>query len=448
LTDGNAERNRQDIRIGYLEELYRSQMFALDLLTSLGGLQADAAQYRDARYIFERTFKYLKKMIALDVLAIYTVDEIDSDFNLTLCTPNSKRTVIEDEVSHAVDQRDFAWALNQNRPVVVKAKSPGCRLVLHVLASKLRVRGMFVGLLPDKGRSTEKQKLQILSIIIHYTANAFESNALYKLLTDQNRVLEENVRRLNHEAAQRKIAENKQKKYAVELQRSNKELQDFAYIASHDLREPLRKIVAFGERLKHLDSRKSPKAEDYLSRMHNAAVRMDTLINDLLQLSRITTQAQPFRAVELKSVIAEVLEDLEIHMERTRGKINVNSLPTLEADRSQMRQLFQNLIANALKFHREGVAPVVDLSSRRMDDGCWEIIVEDNGIGLDPKYAERIFKPFERLHGRSDYEGTGLGLAICRKIATRHEGTIAAKSAAGTGTTISIVLPEKQAKRE
>jgi PAS domain S-box-containing protein len=243
----------------------------------------------------------------------------------------------------------------------------------------------------------------------------------------------------------------------LELARSNAELQEFAYVASHDLQEPLRKIQAFGDRLKVKYSEVlTDQGRDYLKRMQNAAERMQALINDLLTLSRVTTRAQPFAPTKLTQVVQEVLSDLEVRIQQTGGRIEVGELPTLEADPMQMRQLLQNLIGNALKFHREEEPPVIKIYSRQLPDQeqrrteginateRFQILVEDNGIGFHEKYLDRIFNAFQRLHGRSEYEGTGMGLAICRKIVERHDGTITAQSRTSKGATFIITLPLQQ----
>ena len=234
-----------------------------------------------------------------------------------------------------------------------------------------------------------------------------------------------------------------------ELERSNRELEDFATIASHDLQEPLRKIQAFGDRLEErLSSVLDEETADYLRRMKDAAARMQSLISELLEYSRITVRPEPPQQVDLGQVMSDVLSDLDERIRTTRGQVLVGPLPTLLARPLQMRQLFQNLIANALKFHPEGVAPEVHIEATargprgRQDRATvWEICVCDNGIGFDEKYSERIFAPFQRLNGRQAFEGTGMGLAICRKIVTMCGGTITARSQPGAGATFVITLP-------
>ncbi|MGF1514552.1 MAG: PAS domain S-box protein [Elainellaceae cyanobacterium] len=228
-----------------------------------------------------------------------------------------------------------------------------------------------------------------------------------------------------------------------ELARSNQELENFAYVASHDLQEPLRKIQAFGDRLQIKYSQVlDERGSDYLRRMRNASERMQTLIRDLLRFSRITTKTLPYKFVNLNQVVVGVLSDLEAATVEINAQILVGPLPAVYADSLQMRQLFQNLIANSLKFHYPDRPPKIEVSqlpSESLDQV--RIAIADNGIGFDEKYRSQIFDPFQRLHGRLDYPGTGMGLAICRKIAEYHSGNITAHSVPNEGTTMVVTLP-------
>ena len=264
---------------------------------------------------------------------------------------------------------------------------------------------------------------------------------------------------------ERRNSEDKLAHKAEELARSNAELEQFAFVASHDLQEPLRKIQAFGDRLKiKCEAVQLDEGRDYLERMQNAAARMQTLINDLLAFSRIIRATQPFMLMDLAALTKEVLGDLETRIEKTGAQVHVGTLPAIEADPLQMRQLLQNLIGNALKFQPPGAAPVVKVDAQlvtrdqiredavfpnppptvRADDKFCVLTVQDNGIGFEEQYLEKIFAVFQRLHGRSEYEGTGVGLAVCRRITDRHGGLITAQSKPGEGATFIVILPLRQ----
>lgn len=249
---------------------------------------------------------------------------------------------------------------------------------------------------------------------------------------------------LQVEMVQRERADDEIKLTLKKLEESNRALQDFASIASHDLQEPLRKIIAFGDQLKRkynpvLDE----TGRDYLERMQNAAKRMQGLILALLTYSRITARGEAFLPVDLSRLIGEVIEDLELRIEQTGARIEAAALPVIEADPNQMQQLFQNLIGNALKYHGPE-KPVIRVRAERKDGKDWNLFFEDNGIGFDEKHVERIFAPFQRLHGRGQFEGAGMGLAICKRIVERHGGTITATSKPGEGSTFIVSLREEQ----
>ena len=241
-----------------------------------------------------------------------------------------------------------------------------------------------------------------------------------------------------------KQAEEKLIFYTRELERSNQDLEDFAAVASHDLQEPLRKVILFSNRLKEeCGLSLGSKGKDYLDRMERATLRMRQFINDLLDYSRVTLKARPFELTDLGEVVQEVVSDLDMRLLQSEGKVEVGALPWVEADRMQMHQLFQNLIANSLKFRNEGIAPFIVVDHCFLESGFHEIRIKDNGVGFESQHASRIFKPFERLHGHGAYEGSGMGLAICQKIVRRHGGALTATSIPQKGATFIITLPER-----
>lgn len=247
-----------------------------------------------------------------------------------------------------------------------------------------------------------------------------------------------------------KKAETVLSEYAEKLQQSNRELEQFAFVASHDLQEPLRKIRLFANTIQHkLRGNLDEETADAFQRMIGASDRMQAMIQDLLSLSRVSTQGRPFTEVDLSVVAADVVSDLEARIHRTSGQVIVEPLPVIEADPMQMHQALQNIVANALKFHRPGIPPVVRISAQVYQDKITarenaRISIQDNGIGFDPEQFDQMLQPFKRLQGRGQYEGNGMGLAIVKKIIDRHQGEITATSQPGEGATFILTLPVRR----
>lgn len=317
-----------------------------------------------------------------------------------------------------------------------------CGIAVIPIMAVDEVLGTYSIVLPEGVTLTDQEQEMLLAI--SSSLGLAMANARY-------------VQQIEAEIKERQQVEEALKVYAAELEASNQELQDFAYVASHDLQEPLRKIQAFGDRLQQRYSdRLDERGVDYLYRMQNAASRMRILIEDLLTFSRVTTAAQPFTWVDMNQIISGVLSDLELRIEETGAVLEIDSLPPIMADKAQMRQLLLNLMGNALKFHQPGVTPVVMVAAHYVQDveeiaadsmvsrEMVQIVVQDNGIGFEEKYQDRIFNLYERLHPRTEYEGTGMGLAICRKIAQRHNGRIEAHSQPGQGAAFIVTLPVQQ----
>jgi signal transduction histidine kinase len=285
----------------------------------------------------------------------------------------------------------------------------------------------------------------------------------YQLMMQERKLISVN-RNLQKEIEDRKLSEQKIKKLNFQLVENNEqlkatieELDRFAYVASHDLQEPLRKILIFSDKLDQgYKEKMNAEAASYLEKIVKSSERMHQLINDLLKFSRYTNDNYGFEKTDLNFILKEVLSDCETDIQKKKATVMVDDLPTIWAIPSQMRQVFQNLISNSLKFSREDVAPVIKIFGKKApgseifglnkklpNDQYFQIFFKDNGIGFDPKYAKEIFVVFKRLHSYHDFEGTGIGLSICKKIVEKHNGFITAEGTLNEGATFTIILPER-----
>lgn len=247
---------------------------------------------------------------------------------------------------------------------------------------------------------------------------------------------------LAYSAEERRKTELALQRKTQDLERSNRELERFAYVATHDLQEPLLLVIAFADRLERcMGDSLDPQAKEYLRKIQRSGERMRELVDDLLLFSRVTTQSRPLEAVDLCALLEEVRVDLELRFAESGGSLEVGPLPKVMADPSQIRQLFQNLIGNALKFRNPHRAPHIRVACIGKDEIHCQLEVVDNGIGFEEKYLAQIFRPFGRLHSRSEYEGSGIGLAVCEKIVHHHGGSLSAQSAPGHGSKFVFTLP-------
>ena len=299
----------------------------------------------------------------------------------------------------------------------------------------MKIQGRIIGTLSFGTKTRNSffpEDLALMKTVTYQIATAMERMRLIEELQSYQDELETRVEERTVEL----------KKTNKALEQSNKALEEFAYVASHDLQEPLRKIQTFADRLKTMQSFNDDKAQDYMTRMQQAAGRMRALIRDLLVYSRLAAAPEPFTLFNLKEPIEDAVKDLMVPFDENDGSITIGELPEISADKVQMGQLFRNLISNALKYH-SGQKPAISVyDASSASDRFYEIHVEDNGIGFDEMHLDKIFKPFQRLHGqKGSYEGTGMGLAICRRIAERHRGSISAKSKPGKGSTFIVKLP-------
>jgi signal transduction histidine kinase len=348
------------------------------------------------------------------------------------------------KVRFITDDTNRLMEISQSR--IVSAQGKAAVVVLALLVSIILIKSTisFVS-----GRSIVKDVNRLSEGVGHISGGELA----YRIEVSGKSELADLAHAFNTMAASLQASHDRVGEYTQKLERSNRELQDFTFVAAHDLQEPLRKIQTFSDRVRdECGNSLNERGLDFLVRVMNAARRMQSLIDALLQYSRISMKQEPFRPTDISGAVREVIEDLSARIVETKGQVEVGPLPIIESDPTQMGQLFQNLLSNALKYHRPGVPPEVRVSSRPRRSGnkeeMCEITVSDNGIGFEEQFLPKIFLPFQRLHGPGAYEGTGMGLAICRKIVERHGGTITAKSTPGKGSTFIITLPVKQTSRE
>ena len=320
------------------------------------------------------------------------------------------------DMCYRIRRKDGNWIWLHDRAVVVTEKE-GSRYADGIFADVTELKRVEDEL--------EQHHSKLEELVEARTVELRDSNDLLQLEVKERRQVEEELRRLTQSLA-----------------RSNADLEQFAHVVSHDLREPLMLIVAFTERLlQRYGSELNGRGMEYLQRVFRSAQRLEQMVDELLQLSRISSRGLNVEPFGLGDLMAEVVENLEERIRQAQGRVEIGLLQDIEGDRVMVAQLFQNVICNALKYRKDDVEPLVVVEGRQVNDGFVEITVKDNGIGFDEKYLDRIFVPFERLEGGSKYEGTGIGLATCEKIVVHHGGMITARSKPGVGTTFVIQLP-------
>jgi signal transduction histidine kinase len=324
------------------------------------------------------------------------------------------------------------------------------------------------GIMNAVGHFFQIASFYLIYLAIIETSLTKPQDVLYQKLRQSEEKLAENIQQLDYANVElkQKIAERRQaeeslqksrdeleqhvRERTAELELRNQELQNFTFVAAHDLQEPLRKLQNFGDLITTKCAGSiGEQGRDYLRRMVQTAARMQALLLSLLDYSRLTSKAAPFARVKLKGIVEAVLSDLEVAVRETNGSVEIGDLPEIEADPGQMASLFQNLLGNALKFRRKDGTPHVRIHSNHKagggsQTGEWEIYVEDDGIGFEEVHQDLIFRPFQQLHGRNQYPGVGMGLAICKKVVERHGGTITARSTPGQGSTFIVKLPKKR----
>ncbi|GAB2522946.1 PAS domain-containing sensor histidine kinase [Spirosoma aerophilum] len=342
---------------------------------------------------------------------------------------------------------DRQWVAQANQRSLDPACSHEHNIIFRTMTTESRTRWV-----QAKGETLRHEQGHILrfsGIVIDVTAQIEarqqleESHERYRTLANE---LEDRV----HQRTQSLQEANQ------DLVRSNQNLEQFAFVASHDLQEPLRKIQSFSAILQEkYGDQLGQEGTAYLSRLTKAGARMSTLIRDLLAFSRIATQQAVLNDVSVQRIVHQALDNLSIAVEESQAQITLGDLPVVRGDGMQLSQLFQNLLSNALKFRRPGIVPQIrviahqivrrdlpaDVHPTRLTTAYWRITVSDNGIGFEEKYKDRIFQVFQRLHGKDEFSGTGIGLAICQKVVINHGGAMTADSQPGQGASFNIYLP-------
>jgi signal transduction histidine kinase len=339
-------------------------------------------------------------------------------------TEKSVDPVTRKEVISAFQPMKWGWGLVMQRPEMEVLKP---------------VKTILIGLFIFTGIAV------FLGIVVSYDGMAllYSIREMSVKLLKSEQVEKETNEMLQAELAERKLAEEKLARSLVDLERSNKELEQFAYVASHDLQEPLRKVGSFTELLsRRYKDQLGPDADRYIDYITDGAKRMSLLINDLLTFSRIGTSTRPFAVIDCNEVVKRTLDDLQYRVRESNAEVLCDDLPVIMADEMQISLVFQNLIGNALKFHRDE-SPRIHVSASRDHDG-WIFEVSDNGIGIEKEYFDRIFIMFQRLHSRETYKGTGIGLAICKKVVERHGGRIWLESDPGRGSVFYFKIPDNK----
>jgi signal transduction histidine kinase/CheY-like chemotaxis protein len=454
-------KSKDQIRIEFLERQSRLSLFGLDILASLGELQHSAHLTRDPHRILNVALKHVKRLVDFQVAAFYLVDEDSSDFILKEVDPSTEQKLIQAEVDREIENGTFAWALNRNRAVVIKNPSHEHLLVFHVLASKTRVRGMFVGRVLSEGAPVNETVLYPLSVILQNTANALESAALYKMIWDQNQNLEETVRirtrdlelqtlELKEEIAFRKIAEESLVLAKEEAEAAARTKSEFLANMSHEIRTPLNAILGYGEILQ-FEARKIDRQDfvEDLRAIEFAGRHLLSLINEILELSKIHAGKMEIypESFDLSNLVEEVITTVRPLAQKKKNKLEVirQGLPdSMYSDSSRIRQILLNLLGNSCKFTEAGEIHLT-VSGKTVDGIKWVYFtIGDTGIGIAPEKIPRLFEEFVQADSSTTrkHGGTGLGLTISKRLSMLLGGDIQASSELGKGASFTVSIPE------
>ena len=430
-------------RIEYLEENRRLIQNALEMALSLGDFQKDIHNGYESEHILQEAQKKLRYLIPFEANAFYLVDQEKSDFILSVCEPSDKQQFIEDQVGYMIEEGFFAWAIRERRGVTISSHDHSKQLILHVIATYSRIRGMFVGLLPDKKNVIPDKSLTLLSIILLNTANALESLEFYRLLRDQNTILEKKVEERTKALAQ----SERQLQQVMKLQA----IGTLAGGIAHDFNNILFPIVGYTE-LTMDDVPADSQARQNLEEVLKATNRAKELVQQILTFSRRGGGKR--KSLKVQFLIKEALKLLRATIPSTieiECKVNEECGPIM-GDPTQIHQVIMNLCTNAYHAMQEtgGKLEVqlkeVDISYEKSVERVGmkvgrhlELTVKDSGHGMEPEVLERIFEPYYTT--KEQGKGTGLGLSVIHGIIKNHGGDISVSSQPGKGTTVTVLLP-------
>ena len=437
----DEDHQRAHQRIAFLEQANLRYISLLEMLGSTSHFQAELNRDRTCQGVFNATFQQVQRLLPqLDGMAFYLNDD-DNSFELSACSPGTSSAQIEVLVEEKIDDGSFAWALNQNRSVLSPVESLDKTLLLHVLATQSRIRGMFIILLPSHNRQIDAPSLNALSNVLLTTAYALESTTLYNMLKQQNRTLEikveERTRELRHSQQQAEAASRAKSAFLATM--------------SHELRTPLNAVIGFSSVLKQQDvGALNEEQQEYIDYVLQSSRHLLSLINDILDLSKIEADKMELylNAVNLKELVDNALVMIKHKAQQNNIHLQIDVSPATpdiwQADERKLKQILYNLLSNAVKFSPPDGE--IRIALQPTENRRLYLTISDTGIGIPQEDLARIFEPFEQVDDSTtrEFEGTGLGLSLTKRLVELHGGTIWATSAGqAQGSTFHVQLPER-----